>query len=80
VTVQNQRNKPVAVFVERGDFDVRIGTVKANQESTLYLPASLTRERQDVEIFVHPQGGFDLESQIFQLTPNAHILVKVGPG
>ncbi len=34
VTVKNERDQPVVVFVERGDFDTRIGTVPPNHEST----------------------------------------------
>lgn len=77
VTVQNPRNAPVTVFVEQGPFDTRIGTVPANQEKTLMIPAYLTRDNPGVEIFVHPEGGVDLASQYFDLTPGAHLLIKV---
>lgn len=77
VTVQNLRNQPVMVFVERGEFDVRVGTAPANQETTLALPEYLARDRDDIEIFVHPEHGMDLNSQTFQLKPGAHLLVKV---
>ncbi len=77
VTVQNARNQPVTVFLEQGAFDSRIGTVAANHEKTLVIPAFLTRDAPDVEIFVHPEGGLDLASQTFDLKPDAHLLVKV---
>ena len=79
VTVQNERNEMVTVFLEQGAFDSRIGTVAAHQEKTLMIPADLTRDAPDVEIFVHPEGGLDLASQTFDLKPDAHLLVKV-PG
>ena len=77
VTVQNERNEMVTVFLEQGAFDSRIGTVAAHQEKTLMIPADLTRDAPDVEIFVHPEGGLDLASQTFDLKPDAHLLVKV---
>ena len=77
ITVQNERDRPVVVFLERGEFDTRIGTAPANEEVTLQVPRSLIEERPDVEIFVHPEGGEDLASQFFQLSPGAHLVVKV---
>jgi len=77
VTVQNNRAVPVTVFVERGDFDTRIGTVPPNQELTLLVPEWLAREKPSAEIFVHPEGEVDLESWILDLSPGAHLFVKV---
>ena len=51
LTVSNPRNDAVKVVVERGDFDTTIGTVAADHIRTFDLPASLTREPQDVQIF-----------------------------
>jgi hypothetical protein len=79
VTVDNERNQPVTVFLEQGAFDNRIGTVAANQQKTLVIPAFLTRDAPDIEIFVHPEGGLDLASQTFDLRADAHLLVKVPP-
>jgi hypothetical protein len=77
VTVDNLRSGPVVVFIERGDFDMRIGEAPANQETTLAIPESLTRDNPSIEIFVHPEHGTDLNSQHFQLKHGAHLLVKV---
>ena len=77
VTVQNPRAVPVTVFVERGDFDARIGTVPADHEVTLRIPEYLTLDKPSIQIFVHPERGFDLASQAFDLKPDAHLLVKV---
>ncbi|MGW8268655.1 MAG: hypothetical protein ACWGSQ_19980 [Longimicrobiales bacterium] len=77
VTVQNNRSVPVTVFVERGEFDTRIGTVPANREETLLIPDWLARERPSAEIFVHPENGVDLESWVLDLKPGAHLFVKV---
>ncbi len=76
-TVKNERDVPVEVFVEHGDFDLRIGTVPPNHESTLAIPKFIAEERQDIDIFVHPEGGFDLSSQTFSLASEPHILITV---
>lgn len=80
ITVQNNRAVPVTVFVERGDFDTRIGTVPANQELTLMVPEWLAREKPSAQIFVHPEGEGDLESWTLDLAPGAHLFVKVPTG
>jgi hypothetical protein len=77
LTVENQRDEQVVVFIERGDFDTRIGTVPANSESTLYLKGAIAAQEHSVQIFVHPENGVDLASQEFELTPEAHLFLKV---
>ncbi|MGE0159240.1 MAG: hypothetical protein AB7T31_07485 [Gemmatimonadales bacterium] len=77
VTVENQSRRPAVVFVERGEFDTRIGTVGAGLTETLPLPGWLTRREQQADIFVHVEGGADLASQQFELAPNAHLFVRV---
>jgi len=77
VTVQNPRDVPVTVFVERGEFDARIGTVAPDREVTLKIPEYLTRDESTIQIVVHPERGMDLASQDFDLKPDAHLLVKV---
>jgi hypothetical protein len=77
VTVVNPRNVPVTLLMEHGRFDTRIGTVPAASEKTLSLPGWIANEEDAVELFIHPEGGVDLTSQTFQLTPGAHFLLKV---
>ncbi len=78
VTVQNGRSQQVTLFLQRGDLDIRLGVVPAHQDRTLAIPTWLTEQQEHrVELFVHPEGGFDLASQTFQLTPGAHLLVEV---
>jgi hypothetical protein len=79
VTVQNGLAKQVTVFVERGEFDIRLGTVAANREQTLTLPSSMADENNEVDLFVHPAGGVDSTTQTFELTPGAHLVLEV-PG
>ena len=40
VTVENPRKEDVTVYVEQGDFDIRLGSVHAGQTKTLRIPAS----------------------------------------
>lgn len=77
VTVKNPRAEPVTLFVERGEFDTRIGVTPPNEERTFELPEWLAKDRASVELFVHPERGRDLASQHFELTDGAHLLVKV---
>jgi ribosomal protein L21E len=77
LTVSNPRDDAVRVVVERGEFDTTIGTVAPDHIRTFDLPASLTREPQDVRVFVVPNDGFELGSQYFMLRPHAHLVVRV---
>jgi hypothetical protein len=78
LTVENPRDQEVVVFIERGDFDTRIGTVPAESESTFYLNELLAAQEHSVQIFVHPEDeGVDLASHQFELTPEAHLFLKV---
>ena len=77
LTVENSRDQAVDVYVERGDFDTRIGTVEPMNFRTFDLPQSLAREEADVRIFLQPKAGIELASQFFLLTPHAHLEVKV---
>lgn len=77
VTVENPRKEDVTVYVEQGDFDLRLGVVRAGQTRTLRFPEGIADRRQSVELFVTPEHGFDLGSQAFQLTRGAHLGLKV---
>jgi hypothetical protein len=77
VTVMNPRNVPVTLFLDRGVFDTRIGTVPANSELTLAIPEQLADEGGTAEFFIHPEKELDLASQSFELKPGAHFLLRV---
>jgi len=77
LTVENNRPVEVTVLIEGSRFDTRIGTVPPTQERTLDIPDWLAGERRTAEIFIHPEGGLDLSSQSFTLTPGSHLLLKV---
>jgi hypothetical protein len=80
VQVQNDRTVPVTVFVDRGEFDVRLGTVAALQTATLGIPKWLATENSDVRIYLHPEGAFDLETQTFAVHPGTQIGLVVPLG
>ena len=77
LTVENNRPVEVTVLIEGSRFDTRIGTVPPTQERTLDIPDWLTGERRTAEIFIHPEGGLDLSSQSFTITPGSHLLLEV---
>lgn len=77
VTVENPRKEEVTVYVEQGDFDIRLGSVLAGQTKTLRIPATIAEKQDSIELFVTPEHGFDLSSQSFELTPGAHLGLKV---
>ena len=77
LTVENSRDQPVDIYVQRGEFDTHLGTVEPLHFRTFDLPPSLAREEADVQVFVLPRSGFELSSPFFLLTPHAHLEVKV---
>lgn len=77
VTVENSRKEDVTVYVEQGDFDLRLGVVRAGQIRTLRFPEGIADRRQSVEIFVTPEHGFDLSSQPMEIARGAHLGLKV---
>jgi hypothetical protein len=78
LTVENSSDGPVDAFIERGAFDTRVGTVPAGEERTFAIPEAIARERETIDIFLHVEGAAeDLESSRFNLSPDAHLLVKV---
>ncbi|MGD8321455.1 MAG: hypothetical protein PVJ02_13405 [Gemmatimonadota bacterium] len=77
LTVNNPRAQSVRVDIEYGEFNKHLGTVGADQTHTFNLPAWLTREPNDVQIYLTPKKGFDMSSRFFTLKPKAHLEVTV---
>ena len=77
VTVENPRSVDVTVYVEQGPFDLRLGTVRANETRTFRLPEWLARDQDTVEFTLHPAHGAELSSGTMTLHPNAHLGIKV---
>ncbi|MEO5814737.1 MAG: hypothetical protein ABIT20_05610 [Gemmatimonadaceae bacterium] len=80
VQVQNDRTVPVTVFVDRGEFDVRLGTVAPLQSATLRIPKWMSTENSDVRIYFHPEGAADLETETFAVHPGTRIGLVVPLG
>lgn len=80
IAVQNNRKVPVTVYLDQGDFDLRLGEVGALNTSTLKLPTWLVRDQRDIQIFVHPEDGNDLASTHFTVAPGTHLALTVQVG
>lgn len=78
VTVRNDRPVPVTMYLDQGDFDLRLGIVAANATATLHLPEDIVRTQHQVGIFAHPEGAtFDLAAQSLSVRPGDHLNVVV---
>lgn len=77
IQVQNDRKVPVTVFVERGDFDRRLGSVHAAQTKALRIPETIGEKQDEIELFVTPELGLGLSSQSVELTRGAHLGLEV---
>ncbi len=62
VTVENARDVPVVVYLERGRFDTRLGMVGARATGILPLPSWL-ENGEKIRFTVHPEGEFDLTTE-----------------
>jgi hypothetical protein len=78
VTVQNDRNVPVTVYMEYGQFDRRLGIVPKSQTATLPLPAWAVRGRTRIQLFAHAEGDVDdLETRQFSLESPARMAMTI---
>lgn len=78
IEAKNESNNEIVIFLERGQFGVRLATVPAHQNRVIELPPSLTRGEAVVHVFVHEEGAEDLESQPFKLaSPGARLRLRV---
>jgi hypothetical protein len=77
LTVDNPRATPVTVFAEQGPFDVRLGQVPAGGRVTLLFPKAAMLPDQTIQIFVHPERGFDLASASLHVHRGAHLGLTV---
>lgn len=77
VTVNNDRDRAVTVYAEQGLYSVRLGEVKAGEQATLKVPASLLSRENTMRVFVRPAGGFDLATQTLSFKRGEHLGVRV---
>ena len=76
VEVQNNRKVPVTVYLEYGVFDRRIGEVPPMQTATLPIP-KFAPNQASVQLFVHPEGERDLETQNLSVKPGEKLAMIV---
>lgn len=74
VMVQNDRKAPVAIYLEAGNFDRRLGVVPALEMKALPLPAWAVTGRSTVRLFADPEdAAMPLATQEFKLQPPARV-------
>lgn len=74
VTVQNNRKTSVAIYLEYGKFDRRLGIVAPLSMATLRLPDFAVQGHEAVRLFAHPNGEVnDLTSQALWLKTPARL-------
>jgi len=72
VTVTNERDVDIAVFLQHGDVDIRLGTVPANSTRTLAVPQRYAQGRQSIDMVVHPESELLTESRTIDLEKGRH--------
>ncbi len=80
VTVENDRNVAMTVFLEQGNFNVKLGSIAPDQTATWQLPSWVSNYDESVQFYLEPRKGTSLESQELQMQPGAHIGLLVPPG
>ena len=79
LTVDNPRATAVTIFADPGPYAVRLGRVPARSRATLRFPQSVVLPDRSVRIFVDPDGGADLGSQLLHIRKGEHLGLRVPP-
>ena len=74
--VDNNQDAPVVVYLDRGPFDTRLGTVPGHTLEPLTLPRYLA-VGEDARIFVRTHGGEELSAEDVVVKPHATLDVVV---
>ena len=77
VVVQNNRTSPVRVYLDIGNQEVSLGTVNALDVATLVVPRWMVPTDEDVNIFVEPQRGFEMQTGYIDLQRGQHVGIIV---
>jgi hypothetical protein len=75
--IQNNLDEPIAVFLQYGRFDQRLGTVAARSTTTLALPEAPVGGRAQVQLVAVRSTGQKLESRWFEARPGRMIQMMV---
>ena len=62
VTVQNNRDEEVTVYLDAAPFERKLGTVEAMRSATFALPKWGVRGKESVKLLIHPRGDHALEA------------------
>ena len=63
VTVQNDRDEEVTVYLDAQPFERTLGTVEAMRTVTFALPARVAHDGETVRLLIQPRGGMALEAR-----------------
>jgi hypothetical protein len=77
LVVQNNRTAPVRVYLDIGNEEISLGSVKPLDVATLVVPRWLVRNDEEVNIFVEPQRGFEMQTGYIDLQPGEHVGIIV---
>lgn len=77
VVVQNNRNTPVRVYIDFGNEEITLGSVKPLDVATFVVPRWFVNREEEVNIFVQPQNGLELQTGYVDVRPGAHLGIIV---
>jgi hypothetical protein len=63
VTVQNNRDEEVTVYLDATPFERTLGTVEAMRTATFALPERVARDMETVRLLIQPRSGLPLEAR-----------------
>jgi hypothetical protein len=63
VTVQNNRDEQVTVYVDMLPFERTLGTLEPMQTATFALPEAAVRNHDSVRLLIEPEGGLLLQAE-----------------
>lgn len=77
VTVQNNRDESVTVYLDAQPIELTLGTVEPLGTTTFDLPRHLVTEHETVRLLLRPEGGLLLEAQgiVTDETPRLALMV-----
>jgi hypothetical protein len=77
VTVQNNRDEEVTVYLDTTPFEVPLGKIGAMSIGTFALPEWRMRGKEVVELQIHPRGGAMREARVRLDPDGSHIALTL---
>ena len=77
ITVQNNRDEAVTIYLRAGRFEQKLGIVEPMSTGTLALPRTV-RDKETVDFLIQPKGDFALEAKatISEQTPRLSLVLE----